>query len=66
VGAAGEVLWQWDDKPGFKAFSALDPMRERGILLLTNGERGMRINREWVNAWLETHLPAFFLKNVTL
>ncbi|HTI68943.1 MAG TPA: serine hydrolase domain-containing protein [Candidatus Limnocylindria bacterium] len=65
-GMAGEVLWQWGDNTEFKAFSALVPARKLGLVILTNGERGMRINREWVNAWLQTDLPAFFLKNVQL
>jgi hypothetical protein len=65
-GTANEVLWQWGDNGEFKAFSALVPARKLGIVILTNGERGMRINREWVNAWLRTDLPAFFLKNVQL
>jgi CubicO group peptidase (beta-lactamase class C family) len=65
-GTAGDALWQWGDNGEFKAFSALVPTRKLGIVILTNGERGMRINREWVNAWLGTDLPAFFLKNVQL
>jgi CubicO group peptidase (beta-lactamase class C family) len=65
-GMASDVLWQWGDNGEFKAFSALVPARKQGIVILTNGERGMRINREWVNAWLGTNLPAFFLKNVQL
>ncbi len=65
-GTASDALWQWGDNGEFKAFSALVPARNLGIVILTNGERGMRINREWVNAWLGTNLPAFFLKNVQL
>jgi CubicO group peptidase (beta-lactamase class C family) len=65
-GTASDVLWQWGDNGEFKAFAALVPARKLGIVILTNGERGMRINREWVNAWLGTDLPAFFLKNVQL
>lgn len=65
-GTANDVLWQWGDNGEFKAFSALVPARGLGIVILTNGTRGMRINREWVNAWLETNLPAFFFKSVQL
>ena len=50
----------------FKAFSALVPARKLGLVILTNGERGMRINREWVNAWLGTDFPAFYFKNIQL
>ena len=65
-GTAGDALWQWGDNGEFKAFCAVVPARKLGIVILTNGERGMRINREWVNAWLGADLPAFFLKNVQL
>jgi CubicO group peptidase (beta-lactamase class C family) len=65
-GTANDVLWQWGDNGEFKAFSALVPTRKLGIVILTNGVRGMRINREWVNAWLRTDLPAFFFKKVEL
>lgn len=63
-GTASDVLWQWGDNGEFRAFAALVPTQKLGIVILTNGERGMRINREWVNAWLGTDLPAFFFKNV--
>ncbi len=65
-GTANDVLWQWGDNGEFKAFSALVPTRKLGIVILTNGERGMRINREWVNAWLGTDFPAFYFKNIQL
>lgn len=65
-GTAGEVLWQWGHNDGFKAFAALAPKRELGVVTLTNGACGQRINREWVNAWLEIDLPAFYFKMVSL
>jgi CubicO group peptidase (beta-lactamase class C family) len=57
-------LSQYND--GVKAFAALVPPRGRGIVALANGAGGQRINREWVHAWLETDLPAFFFKSVQL
>jgi CubicO group peptidase (beta-lactamase class C family) len=65
-GTASDALWQWGDNGGFKAFSALVPTRGLGLVILTNGARGQRINREWVNAWLGTDFPAFYFKNIQL
>jgi CubicO group peptidase (beta-lactamase class C family) len=65
-GTAGNVLWQWGHNNGFKAFAALVPSRGLGIVILTNGAGGQRINREWVNAWLETDLPVFYFKHIQL
>jgi CubicO group peptidase (beta-lactamase class C family) len=65
-GTAGEALWQWGHSDGFKTFSALVPGRGLGIVCLTNGSGGQRVNREWVNGWLGTNLPAFFFRNVEL
>ena len=52
--------------PPSNAFAALVPERGLGIVILTNGAKGQRINREWVNAWLETDLPPFYLKRIQL
>jgi CubicO group peptidase (beta-lactamase class C family) len=65
-GTADDVLWQWGHNNGFKTFAAIAPAQGLGIVALTNGAGGQRINREWVNAWLGTNLPAFFLKNIEL
>ena len=65
-GTASDVLWQWGYHVGFNAFAALVPSRGTGIVILTNGAKGQRINREWVNAWLGTDLPAFYLKGIVL
>jgi CubicO group peptidase (beta-lactamase class C family) len=65
-GTADDALWQWGHSNGFKTFSALVPARQLGIVALTNGAGGQRINREWVNAWLGASLPAFFFKRIEL
>jgi CubicO group peptidase (beta-lactamase class C family) len=65
-GTAGDALWQWGHNNGFKAFCALLPTRRRGIVALTNSAGGQRVNREWVNAWLGTDLPAFYSRRVQL
>ena len=65
-GTAGDILWQWGYHVAFNAFAAIVPARGVGIVLLTNGVKGQRINREWVNAWLETDLPAFYQKGIEL
>ncbi len=65
-GTAGNVLWQWGHNDGFKAFAALAPQRGLGIVILTNSAGGQRINREWVNAWLETDLPVFYFRHIQL
>jgi CubicO group peptidase (beta-lactamase class C family) len=65
-GTAGEALWQWGHSDGFKTFAAMVPNRGLGIVCLSNGAGGQRINREWVDAWLGTDLAAFFFRNVEL
>ena len=65
-GTADDALWQWGHSNGFKTFSALVPARGLGIVALANGAGGQRINREWVNAWLETSMPAFFFRSIEL
>jgi CubicO group peptidase (beta-lactamase class C family) len=65
-GTAGDVLWQWGHNDGFKAFAALAPRDGLGIVILTNGTGGQRINREWVNAWLATDLPVFYFGRIQL
>jgi CubicO group peptidase (beta-lactamase class C family) len=65
-GTAGDALWQWGYHIAFNAFAAIVPSRGIGIVCLTNGARGQRIIREWVNAWLETNLSAFYFRSVEL
>jgi CubicO group peptidase (beta-lactamase class C family) len=65
-GTADNTLWQWGHNNGFKAFSAIIPSQGRGIVVLSNGAGSQRVNREWVNTWLDINLPAFFLKNIEL
>ena len=65
-GTSRGVLWQGGHSDGFKTFVALDPVRRRGIVCLANGEGGQRVNREWVNAWLDRDLDAFFFRWVDL
>lgn len=54
-----------------KPFEADDVDLERitvriGIVISTNGAKGQRINREWVNAWMEMDLSPFYLKRIEL
>jgi CubicO group peptidase (beta-lactamase class C family) len=65
-GTSRGMLWQWGHSDGFKTFVALDPGRRRGIVCLANGEAGQRINRAWVNAWLDRDVDAFYFKWVSL
>lgn len=65
-GTSRGILWQWGHSDGFKTFAALDPESRRGIVCLANGESGQRVNREWVNAWLNRSLDAFFFRWVDL
>jgi len=65
-GTAGKSLWQWGDNGTFKAFTALEPSRGLGIVVLTNGLLGQRLSREWVNAWLGTDHPAFHFRWVAM
>jgi CubicO group peptidase (beta-lactamase class C family) len=65
-GTAGDAFWQWGHSDGFKTFAALVPTRGRGVVVLTNSAGGQRVNREWVNAWLGTDLPAFYFRYIHL
>jgi CubicO group peptidase (beta-lactamase class C family) len=65
-GTAGDVLWQWGHNDGFRAFAALAPRDGLGIVILTNGAGGQRINREWANAWLGADLPVFYFGRIQL
>lgn len=39
--AGGPYLWQWGNKPGFRAFAMVSVASGNGFVLLTNSERGM-------------------------
>jgi CubicO group peptidase (beta-lactamase class C family) len=38
-----QLAWQWGDNPGFKNFLLLDPARDWGMVLFSNGDRGARV-----------------------
>ncbi len=65
-GTSRGVLWQWGHSNGFRTFVAIDPERKRGIVCLSNGAGGQRVNREWVNGWLGQNLDAFYFQSVDL
>ena len=65
-GTSGDALWQWGHSNGFRTFAALRPAAGLGIVCLANGAGGQRVNREWVNGWLERNLDAFYFKSVEL
>ena len=44
--AAGDVLWQHGDNPGFKHIAAVCPDIEQAVLVFTNGDAGQTIYRE--------------------
>ena len=51
--------WQWGDNPGFKNIYFADPVRERALVVLTNGDRGARVYERVVRARTGLDHPAF-------
>lgn len=41
--AAGPMLWQWGNNPGFRNFAMVSPTSRDGFVLLTNSDRGMAL-----------------------
>ncbi len=47
---AGAALWQWGHNTGYRAFAWLPPGREFAFVFLCNGDGGMLLLRDLVNA----------------
>lgn len=43
-------LWQWGDNRGYKNFVLLDPEREAGVVVLTNGDAGRQVYDRTITA----------------
>lgn len=57
--AGGErALWQWGDNPGYKAFAIGRPADGRGVVVLTNGERGAGVGHALVRRLLPGPHPS--------
>lgn len=41
--AAGPMLWQWGNNPGFRNFAMVSPTSRDGFVLLTNSDQGMAL-----------------------
>jgi len=44
------VIWHWGDNPGFKSFVAASRRLGSGVVIMTNGERGLALCREVVES----------------
>jgi hypothetical protein len=47
------VFWQWGDNDGWKHFAGGSPDQGRGVLVLTNGERGFQVWKEVLHRTLD-------------
>lgn len=55
----GQAFWQWGDNGGAKNFATGDPVPGNGVVIMTNGCRGLRICNRIVKAVLGQSSPAF-------
>jgi CubicO group peptidase (beta-lactamase class C family) len=44
----GVTAFHWGSNPGFKSFALVDPERELGLVILTNGDHGLELVEEVV------------------
>ncbi len=58
-GAGGDALWQWGDNRGFKGFAIGYRDTGLGIVVLTNGDNGLRLCREVVTRVTGRPAPAY-------
>jgi len=56
--AAGRVLWQWGDNGPFKAFVAVARDLGVGVVVMTNGQHGLKLCRRVIETCLPFHHPA--------
>jgi CubicO group peptidase (beta-lactamase class C family) len=43
IGEGKQLLWHWGDNPGFKNYVAVDQGNRWGLVVLTNGNNGLRL-----------------------
>ncbi len=58
-GETGRSFWQWGWKDGYRNFVLADPDRGLGVVILTNGDEGLRICEEIVVTAIGGEHPAF-------
>ena len=56
--AEGHALWQWGNNPGYRAFAMLSP-EGRAVVVLSNGEQGLRLADPLVRAVMPGAHPLF-------
>lgn len=56
--AGRQFLWQWGDNGGYKNFVLVDPVRESGVFVFTNGDSGQRVCERVVNEATGLQHPA--------
>jgi CubicO group peptidase (beta-lactamase class C family) len=54
----GRALWQWGNNPGYKNFAIGRPSDGRGVVVLTNGDRGALVYRNVVPELLPGRHPS--------
>lgn len=55
----GDFFWHWGDSTGFKSFTVASRNLKTGMVLLTNGQNGLRICKEIVLRSIGGQHPAF-------
>jgi len=60
--ATGLAIWHWGDNDEFKALVFGYPASRSGVVVLTNGPRGLRVGRAVVEALFGPHHPALAFK----
>jgi CubicO group peptidase (beta-lactamase class C family)/ribosomal protein S18 acetylase RimI-like enzyme len=54
----GRAIWQWGNNPGYKNFVIARPSDGRGVVVLTNGDRGALVYRDVVPELLPGRHPS--------
>jgi len=57
--SSGCAFWQWGDNGGYKNFAVASRGRGRGVVVLTNGAKGLRLCEELVPEVMGCRQPAF-------
>lgn len=60
-GPSGPAFWHWGNNPGFESFTICYPAPRLGVVILTNGARGLRLCKELVPLAIGGGYPAYFL-----
>lgn len=57
--AAGTAIWQWGNNPGFRNVVIADPQQQSGIVVLTNGDNGLKVCEQILTETVGGEYPFF-------